>query len=600
MFVKAGKTLLLLVLAVSGNLLAFSGGDGSVGSPYQISEFLDFEEFMTLTVSDSTYLSKCYLQTSDIDLSDVPLDTALIAGDGTAIFTGVYDGGYHKLSNMNLNEGQLAEVNYLGLFGRVGEGAVIKNVIMDGVSIYGKWYIGAVAGECYGSVENCKVVNVDITGNHRVGGLVGKFGLGAVNNCSSAGTVTMITNGGGYIGGLIGSCVTDGIVLNNCYSVANLDNVFEYYGGLIGRAGKITLNNCYYAGLFDESSDVYLIGAGQPVYINNCFYTSDGVDLYDQATFTGWDFMGEAVNGTDDIWVMPMGGMPILYYEAAALISGLAATEFELMTNADLAFDVPFEISGGVQGACEGYSFEVPADVDWLTISLIGSEGVLSDPVAISAVFDMTGKAAGVYEADVVFTAGADMQSVVIPFVVTLIDTAGLTELEEVAASWLADCETSDCSDAEMVLDGYIDMDDFAVLAVNWMTSVVDPYFYDTFEKGELSNMYWSNATGIARAAVTDGYGLLGSSGNWSIELRPGLTGSKTMTFDYYAVTQSMYSLFSVAVDGNVMLMLNNSQASANHSVDVELEADSVVTFFLSSYFVTGSIDCEIDNVKVE
>ena len=110
-------------------------------------------------------------------------------------FAGVYDGGNFRISGLRVN--QKVSGMPAGLFGFVGEGAVIKEVVIDGIAITSSsYYTGAVAGDVKGSViEDCVVTSAEISNtgapasgdlkdNSLTGGIVGHAYEGVVRNCS--------------------------------------------------------------------------------------------------------------------------------------------------------------------------------------------------------------------------------------------------------------------------------------------------------------------------------------------------------------------------------------------------------------------------------
>jgi hypothetical protein len=119
---------------------------------------------------------------------------------------------------------------------------------------------------------------------------------GSVTHCYSTGTVD---GTGNRAGGLVGLNYGD---ITNCYSAGTVDGD-DYVGGLVGE-------NVEYGGISWGS-------------ITSCFWdvetsgqtTSDGgtgkttAEMQTAATFIaeGWDFVGETVNGAEDIWWIDEG-----------------------------------------------------------------------------------------------------------------------------------------------------------------------------------------------------------------------------------------------------------------------------------------------------
>lgn len=179
---------------------------------------------------------------------------------------------------------------------------------------------GGLCGYNGGNVTNCYSTGL-VTGDRNVSGLCG-FNRGSVTNCYSTGNII----GNIYTGGLCG-VNSDGII-SNCYSTGNVTGN-SYTGGLCGgTSGSIT--DCYSTGTVTGGG--YDTGGlcGENLYgsITSCYFLDTagpdngaGVPLTDehmkqQENFVGWDFVGEVVNGPNDIWKICEGECyPQLWYE---------------------------------------------------------------------------------------------------------------------------------------------------------------------------------------------------------------------------------------------------------------------------------------------
>jgi len=155
-------------------------------------------------------------------------------------FTGSFDGHGYEIRDLSVDRPDEDEV---GLFGLVGEGAIIDNV---------------------------EVVNAAVAGKQYVGGLVGN-NTGTVSNSSFSGSLT----GDGYIGGLVGGNV--GTVSNSHY---NYDEV------LINGQNMITIG-----ALFTEdfqqwlANDKFLDVNQRLSQENGCYLVNDVSDFKELLTF---------------------------------------------------------------------------------------------------------------------------------------------------------------------------------------------------------------------------------------------------------------------------------------------------------------------------
>ena len=167
-------------------------------------------------------------------------------------FTGLFNGKWHEIHDMFIN--RHAE-KYVGLFGRIESGALVKNI---------------------------GVVNADVTGSSHVGGLVGfnEYGI-VVNNCHATGSLI----GSSYVGGLVGW--NRGTISNSYYTGSVTGNVSV--GGLVGSGGDVS--NSYSTG--SVNGDEYVGGL---VGYNYAYYSSTTVsNSYSTASVSGNSSVGGLV-----------------------------------------------------------------------------------------------------------------------------------------------------------------------------------------------------------------------------------------------------------------------------------------------------------------
>ena len=226
-----------LVLSLIQTALAFSGsGSGTESDPYIITNVDELQEMQL-------GLSVWYELGNDIDASDtVNWNTGTgfdPVGDSSHGFTGHLNGNDFTISGLYIYK---ASTSYIGLFGKIHEGAV-ENLSLTDSDITGNYYTGGLVGyNYYGSITNCTSAgSVTGTGNYYTGGLVGGNSYGDITNCTSAGSVTGSGNYSYYTGGLVGYNYGD---IANCHSQANVTGSDEDTGGLVGyNDGDITVCN---------------------------------------------------------------------------------------------------------------------------------------------------------------------------------------------------------------------------------------------------------------------------------------------------------------------------------------------------------------------
>ena len=183
--------------------------------------------------------------TADIDLKGI--DWTPIGKDDNKAYTGTFDGNGKTITGLTVTGSD----QYAGLFGYIGSGGTVKNVVLEGVQIESDndmSDVGGVAGQSYGNIENCSVSgSVSVSGmNGFAGGVVGYQSGGFLTGCSSSATV----NAGNIAGGVAGS--TDrGATLTACYATGDvtlesINSGSSFAGGVVGdNTNRSTVIACY-------------------------------------------------------------------------------------------------------------------------------------------------------------------------------------------------------------------------------------------------------------------------------------------------------------------------------------------------------------------
>ena len=215
---------------------------------YHISREAVYTPPITVHSSDEIVdMSRNYLLASDFNSS---------ASIGTALnpFTGTIDGQMNVFSGLDH-----PLVAY-------ADGAIIKNVILDNVSIGSGTNVGAICGEAAGAtrIYNCGVLATNSTVEKN------DDGYDIITSCSST------ISGSGYVGGIVGLLDGSSRVIN-CFSYANVSGG-THAGGIVGYNNVATtasnlqtmVMNCMFYGEVSGSSIA-------PIY-NGQIITNDGDD----------------------------------------------------------------------------------------------------------------------------------------------------------------------------------------------------------------------------------------------------------------------------------------------------------------------------------
>ncbi|MDP6861119.1 MAG: GLUG motif-containing protein, partial [Candidatus Marinimicrobia bacterium] len=339
---------LVILLAMCTSLLAQTAtapsfGDGSSGSPYQISTL----NHLYWITQNSSEWDKYYIQTANIDaFSTSSWDSnegfSRIGGNSTK-FTGSYDGDGYTINGLRIAR---SSTHYIGLFG-ITDGATIQDLGVTNVNITGYHYVGGLVGIVQGNstVSNCySTGSVTSTGSY-IGGLAGEVkGSSTVSKCYSTGSVT-----GKVVGGLSG-VIKGSSTVSNCYSTGSVTGIGNYAGGLAGYIYNegVTVSDCYSTGSVTDTTTYTGGFVGRVRFsptVSNCFWdtqtsghssSADGTgkttaQMKTASTFyaASWDFEedgngndngtngGASGNGTNNYWDMDQDGnnYPVLSWQ---------------------------------------------------------------------------------------------------------------------------------------------------------------------------------------------------------------------------------------------------------------------------------------------
>ena len=318
-FLRIILFLFAVCLICTATQAKYSGGTGEPNDPYQIATA---EDLILLGKSLKDY-DKHFILTVDIDLDpNLPgckvFDKAVIAADTNDVswgfegthFFGVFDGNGHKVSNLTIKG-----VRYLGFFGKVGDGAMICNLGLEDVRVYGTgWFIGGLVGlNDRGSIITSYSKGTVAGEEETVGGLAGA-------NFGNIATSYSIVLGDSRVSGLLagwnstspgGRAVPQypGLI-TNCYAACGNSGIVKAFG-LVGRNHRHLASsevlNCFWdaqtCGLADSTE------GGTPK-------TTEEMQTASTFINAGWDFIGETDNGTEDIWWIDEGrDYPRLWWE---------------------------------------------------------------------------------------------------------------------------------------------------------------------------------------------------------------------------------------------------------------------------------------------
>jgi len=210
----------------------YSGGSGTQDDPYRLTAVADWQQLMNTTDD----WDKHFILTEDLDLQGLALTP--MGSIWTLPFTGVLDGQGHIIRNAVID---LPGSNYVGLFGWLGDGGHIRDLGAEDVNITGKHYVGGLVGwNYYGTLTSCYATG-HVTGDVFVGGLVGGNWNSTLTACYATGQVT---GGHNNVGGLVGDNYLGTVTA--CYATGQVTCGHNNVGGLVGNNHRGTVTACFW------------------------------------------------------------------------------------------------------------------------------------------------------------------------------------------------------------------------------------------------------------------------------------------------------------------------------------------------------------------
>ena len=304
-----------------GGFCASPSGTGTTADPFIIT--------LCCQLSNINNLTAHYELGQDIDCSETNNGTGFNPiGNQTSPFRGYFDGKGYVISDLYSSN---SSRDYTAFFGYIN-GASIKNLLLENVSITGREYTGGlVAYSSSSSIENV-YVDGSITGTKHVGGVVGQLSSSNITHSSAH----IDVNGSDqFVGGLVGAALSSSII-NKTYVSGTVNNSNQATGGLIGDLYNSNLDFSYSSVKVTSTTSTNvggLVGYSNFAGTSHSYWdnetsnqTTSAVgtaksfkNMRMQSTFSGWDF--------SNIWIM--AGYPHFRTEQATDIS--SCVELQLM-----------------------------------------------------------------------------------------------------------------------------------------------------------------------------------------------------------------------------------------------------------------------------
>ncbi len=183
---------------------------------------------------------------------------------GSKKYQGTFDGNGKTIRNLFIS----STSNEIGFFGYVAD-CRIKNITFDNAKVKGN--DNCSTGILAGYVRSCVIENIKTTGNcsvegqYETGGIAGGAN-GNISNCENH----AIVNGSYYVGGIVGICFDSENSITSCANYGAITGTEDFVGGIIGYFGEGSLQNSANNGNVTGDARVgNLIGYANICNINN-------------------------------------------------------------------------------------------------------------------------------------------------------------------------------------------------------------------------------------------------------------------------------------------------------------------------------------------
>lgn len=237
----------------------YTGGDGSVASPYLISTADDLKTLIKQTGYGTDYAGKYFKLTQNICI-------AMESGDWTPIgtsdkpFKGHFDGGGRTISGA-----MTSSATHFGFFGYI-EDATITNLHITAKTTGGQdSYVGAIAGSATSSTISYCTNAGAVSGCMMGAGMVGDGKKYTLINCTNTGNVTATNTAGG-----LGYGEQD-ITIVGCFNTGRI--TAASVGGILAATGGCTVLGCFNTGYINGADGTgAIMSTHHGSSLKNCWY----------------------------------------------------------------------------------------------------------------------------------------------------------------------------------------------------------------------------------------------------------------------------------------------------------------------------------------
>ena len=282
---RAAMTLLLAVLTTTGawavSLTDFQTEVVGEKTIYLINNKDDLENLAAYVNAGNKCSGLTFKLNNPIYMPAVAAGQSNHTPIGNNEFRGTFDGNNKIIDGMTI---YMPNNTYVGLFGYLSNGAVVKDLTLTNCHITGNNLTGGIAGMTYGSdnarvtIENCHVSgeNIATVDANYHGGIVGQSSYTNLKDCTVSGTLSGIS-GTGW-GGILGAIHNGNVKVEDCENAANITLTTSVIGcgGIVGYVPNYgtSVSNCLNRGTVSAGSSAVgaICGNDESQFFTNCYY----------------------------------------------------------------------------------------------------------------------------------------------------------------------------------------------------------------------------------------------------------------------------------------------------------------------------------------
>ncbi|WP_375175971.1 filamentous hemagglutinin N-terminal domain-containing protein [Pseudooceanicola sp.] len=367
------------------DFLRVTGGDGSVGSPYQIADVFGLQG-----LASSSYSGSAFALANNIDASGTA-NWTLANGNGfltVSYFDGVFDGQGFTVSGLFI-DGEGDGLNDAAMFDTLDADATVSDLTITGANVNGAGAaVLAVSND--GTIRNVRVSGTVASTGYFTGGLVA-YNAGLIEDSIADVTINTtidVNDSTNSIGGFVGA--NDGTI-NRSHALGNVTvtnsvagNIINA-GGFVGEEGSgLTINNSYARGDVSVDAGVataaVVYGGGFAGSISgsvNTSYSTGSVSTSGGATFNTGGFAGQDFGGNSgNFFDTTTSG-----FSTSAAATGISTAQFQ---DTETFFSL---------GSGAGWDFAqvwAPGDTGFYPVNYTTNPVVLATPNALTVQYGLT------------------------------------------------------------------------------------------------------------------------------------------------------------------------------------------------------------------